>query len=112
MKVNQNDIFKFHLDMNDNKNKMLIFSSSYNPISMVIKDYTDELYGIYNEFIEFRHYELERDEEFFKNAKITIVPTILFIKKKELIDYTTGIVTKKELEEKIKTFLNIISINQ
>lgn len=107
IKNHDNDIFDLSLLNIRNKAKhAFIFSSDYNAFSIIIKNYMNQLSKNYEEFLDFKYFDLEKDQNLFTKTKITNVPTIFFIEDNDLINYTVGPVSKNDLKEKIDAFIS------
>ena len=100
-----NDIFRIEHFADDVKHKILTFYSDEYAMSVIIMNRINRLSEKMKGLVELENFEMKKDISVFESTKISVVPTILFIKDNVLIDYCMDLVSKNELKEKIERFI-------
>ena len=89
-----------------NLNLLLVhFKTEWNGACQILAPVYDDLASAYNGIAKFLTVDAERNKTIVQRYGVTEIPTILFFKNGEVVDYVSGLASKKTIISKIENAL-------
>jgi len=86
---------------------LLDFYADTCPPCRALMPLVEKLAGKYEGKIEFQKVDVHKFPELRTQYKIGSIPTLLFVKKSEIVEKTVGVIAESELTEKLNNLIEV-----